>query len=368
MKPVPELYIERLERIKKAIALEKPGQTPFVPMADAFCAIHMGVKLSDFCMSAELSNKTMMKSMVELGADGSENLLAYAPASALGWFSKVRIPGKELAEDVQWQLDEAERVTVEDYDVIINKGFGVFFEDFTVNRLGISMAEMGKELEYVPQAVKNFKEAGVVPYCETMAPPIPTDPLSGGRSLTKYMQDLYRIPNKVRAVQDIMMEDYIKILKQVIREVKPLCVFVSAARGSTKLYSPKLWEKFIWQDLKKIIDTVIEEGAHAHLHLDGNWEQGLDYFMEFPKGKCVFGPDNSTNILKLKKKLGDRMCIKGDVPPILLTLGNPGEVYKYSMKLIREMGAGFILAPACTLPINAKFENVKAMIAAADGR
>lgn len=58
------------------------------------------------------------------------------------------------------------------------------------------------------------------------------------------------------------------------------------------------------------------------------------------------------------------MCIMGDVPAALLKLGEPDEVDEYCRRLITELGAdgGFILSTGCTLPLDAKPENVRAMI------
>ncbi len=137
-----DLYNERLDRIKKAIALEKPDRTPFVPMADSFCANHMGVKISDFCTNIELSNQTMIKSLVELGVDGTELTSTYSPILPLVQLSRVKIPGRELPEDALWQLDETMMMTVADYDTIINKGYGEFFVDYIINRLGSSFDEL----------------------------------------------------------------------------------------------------------------------------------------------------------------------------------------------------------------------------------
>jgi uroporphyrinogen-III decarboxylase len=58
------------------------------------------------------------------------------------------------------------------------------------------------------------------------------------------------------------------------------------------------------------------------------------------------------------------MCISGDVPASLLTLGTPDDVREYCQKLIDEVGkgGGFILTTGCECPVDAKFENVKMMI------
>lgn len=62
--------------------------------------------------------------------------------------------------------------------------------------------------------------------------------------------------------------------------------------------------------------------------------------------------------------MGDQMRIIGDIPTSLLTLGIPKEVKNYCMKLIDDVGkgGGFILSSGCTVPFNAKFENLKAML------
>jgi uroporphyrinogen-III decarboxylase len=63
------------------------------------------------------------------------------------------------------------------------------------------------------------------------------------------------------------------------------------------------------------------------------------------------------------------MCLKGDVPARLLAFSEPGEVEAYCEKLVREVGAdgGFILGSGCEVPLNAKVENVAAMVRVARG-
>jgi uroporphyrinogen-III decarboxylase len=53
------------------------------------------------------------------------------------------------------------------------------------------------------------------------------------------------------------------------------------------------------------------------------------------------------------------------VPPALLALGTPGEVTDYCKRLMSEIGPeGFILSSGCDTPIDAQYENVKAMVEA----
>jgi len=58
------------------------------------------------------------------------------------------------------------------------------------------------------------------------------------------------------------------------------------------------------------------------------------------------------------------MCISGDVPASLLTLGTPQEVSAYCRRLIDVVGegGGFMLTTGCECPIDAKRENIRAMV------
>jgi uroporphyrinogen-III decarboxylase len=90
----------------------------------------------------------------------------------------------------------------------------------------------------------------------------------------------------------------------------------------------------------------------------------LPYLLQLPKGKCVCDLDGMTDIFKAKEILGGHMCISGDVPASLLTLGTAEEVRNYCEKLIDEIGkdGGFFLTTGCECPVDAAFENVKTMV------
>ena len=89
------------------------------------------------------------------------------------------------------------------------------------------------------------------------------------------------------------------------------------------------------------------------------------YLLDLPARSCIVELDSTTDIFKAKEILGDHMCIMGDVPPPLLSLGTPDEVTHYCKRLIREIGpAGFILSSGCDVPPDAGIENVRAMVEA----
>jgi len=74
--------------------------------------------------------------------------------------------------------------------------------------------------------------------------------------------------------------------------------------------------------------------------------------------------DSMTDIFKAKEVLKGHMCIAGDVPAASSALGTPEEVEEYCKKLIDVVGegGGFILSSGCTVPVDCKIENLKAMV------
>ena len=365
MKTKAELYDERLARITTAVALGTPDRVPVVPLASAFCAHHLGVKYSDFARDPELAAGTMLKSFSWLGEVDGVQVPIFSPHFfSSGLLYKVAIPGIDLPDDIPWQIREAELMVESDYDVIISKGYKFFYEDFLMNRLDNPMAKLGPTLGYMPTAIANVKEAGLVP----LSPLIlfsPFEIFSGARSMGKFVRDMYRIPDKLQEAMNIAQEQIIMDSRGLLRFVGPMAAWVTGARAASEALAPKLWNRFAWPYFKQLVEMVNEEGVIPLLHIDSNWERDLERFKELPKAKCIFSSDHATNIFKIKEVLGDHMCIMGDVPAAILALGTPDDVHAYAVRLVREIGpAGFILSSGCDIPFNAKPENVAAMIAA----
>jgi uroporphyrinogen-III decarboxylase len=365
-----DLYNQRITRLMKAIALEKPDRTPVMAWADTVCANYMGVKMSEFSSNPLLSAEVTKDFFKEFSTfDAAEMGLSTPDLVAMGFMSKMKIAGRDLPEGSPWIVDEQERIGPEAYDEILENGWMAFNAKFVSEKLGLDMMEiMGKVMETLPEMYQMFNDIGMPLYTTATGSGIPLETLAGGRTMAKFIQDLYRMPDKIQRVLDVMIEDQINMIRAVLGgEPKPISLFIGIARGAPEFLSPRLWRRFVEPYMVRVIETVIECGVVANLHFDSCWDRELDVLKQFPKGTCVFACDHSTDIYKLKEVLGDRMCIKGDVPSPMLAFGTPEDVYSYCTKLVRDMGNGFILAPACTIPANAKIENIKAMLQAASG-
>ncbi len=99
------------------------------------------------------------------------------------------------------------------------------------------------------------------------------------------------------------------------------------------------------------------------LHADADWTPMLPYFTQLPKGSMHIELDGATNIETAYEILQGHITIRGDVPATMLCYGTEDEVREYCEKLINMgMKGGFMLGSGCEVPMNAKPENIKAMI------
>ena len=364
------LLKERKDRILKAIALEKPDRTPVILEYAAFAAKVTHMPISDFVSDVNNSIKAMIQAFHIVGEADAINYGAFCVSGlAYVWMSKVKVPGVDLPEHEIWQVAEAELMKPEDYDRIVAEGWPTFYQSFMEERVDGGMPEKLRTLlKNTPKMLEAWAAHGI-PVMIIGGITTPFEMFCGGRSLVEFIHDLYKISDKVKAAMDVTAPCLTGPICKMTKELGVPGVWVGGWRSASSMLSPRLWDRFVFPYLERLINEVVDAGLIAILHLDSDWTRDLARFRSLPRGKCILAIDGSTNIFKAKEVLGDHMCIMGDVPPTMLALGSPDEVYQYGLKLIKEIGPeGFILHSGCDIPMNAKLENVQAMVAAATGK
>lgn len=359
----PALFFERLNRLKTAVACGTPDRVPLSLVMDAFAANLMGVQLADFVKDVDLAGQTMLAAMERLGDVDSIQFAAYLPqVLGLLWLAPVKLPGRELPSDHLWQLDEQVRIERDDYDRILEMGWSPWFGQYIGRYLGDAVAA-GQALQEAGQRwVGEYMKRGYVVF-SPLTVDHPFEHLCGGRSVKEFMLDLFHIPDKVQAVMDMMMAEKREQARQMVRVVGPIGYWVGGWRTAPEFLSPRLWNRFVWPYLKELTEIVAEEGGTPVLHFDANWDREIERLKDLPARRCVLALDGKTDIFRAKKILAGHMCLLGDVPAALLTLGSVDEVKGYCRRLLEEVGPdGFIMAMGCAIPPDAKFENVKALV------
>jgi uroporphyrinogen-III decarboxylase len=373
MSPVTDehtAYRERLSRIQKTIDLEPVDRIPFVFMGTAFAPRYMGVSMAEFCADPDVRVDVTLAAMDRLGGDfdGINALPAGRITATLSvaWLSRVAVPGRDLPEDSLWQVAEAEVMTADDYDTIIEQGWPAFLGSY-LPRV-IDMAEVAAEGAWLqanrPAILQRLRERGYVPV-SCGGTTIPFECLCGGRSLEEFYLDLHRIPDKVKAALDVMQPDLIQAGVNTARSSGVAAVWVGGWRSASAMLSPKMWNEFVFPYYLEMVTRLAENDIVSVLHFDHDWTRDLHRLRELPSRKCILNLDGWTDIRRAKETLGDHMAIMGDVPAPLLSTGAPDDIRRYVRDLVRDVGpTGLILCPGCDAPIDAKPENMQAFVEA----
>ncbi|MBF7097247.1 uroporphyrinogen decarboxylase family protein [Alkalibacter mobilis] len=280
------------------------------------------------------------------------------------WLAKVKIPGRELPDDDLWQIDEKPVIDRETYDFIIENGFEAFRE--MVLPKVIDMEEVKQFMQYIseegPQQSKAFIENGF-PLVSEIATAPPFEILSGARSMPKFFMDCYKIADKIKEAQDVMLPKVIENSINMLTNANAIGAWVGGWRGASGLVSPKIWDKLVWPYMKEMALAMLDKGFIPVFHLDQNWDRDIERFLEMPAKSCVLNTDGMTDLRRARKLLGDHVAFMGDVPAPLLSTASADKVSDYVKKLIDDVGIkGTIITSGCDAPANAKFENMVAMI------
>ncbi|MDR1691181.1 MAG: uroporphyrinogen decarboxylase family protein [Candidatus Methanoplasma sp.] len=133
--------------------------------------------------------------------------------------------------------------------------------------------------------------------------------------------------------------------------------------SSEDLISPDMFIEYSYPALKEVIsDVKNEHDVPSFLHICGNT---LDIMPMLPELKVdCFSFDHGVDIVKAKKKAGNRMALMGNIDPVRMILsGTPETIMDECFRIIDAAGrdGGFILAPGCETPQASPDENVIAM-------
>lgn len=126
----------RLERIRQAVALERPDKIPVVLEYSGFAAYVTHTSMAEFVSSPAKSLETMIRAYLLIGDGDAINYGSFWPYGlCYGFMSKVRVPGVDLPDDAMWQVDEKELMTRGDYDRILERGWPEWFDHFMKERV-----------------------------------------------------------------------------------------------------------------------------------------------------------------------------------------------------------------------------------------
>ena len=367
-------YANKLKRIEDTIALKKTDRIPVVPLMLYFPMAHKGLTHEYVFKNPGSARRAMQETFLELGGFDAVFLPDFIWPSTGGRtpFAPMPrdMPGKNTpaGSDALSSFRQIEIMSHEDYDAIIDQGWNGFLTEYLPRATGRPLEKISASQERLmaqfDEAVRSWEEMGVPTLigCVTMPP---YDILVSCRSFEKFAIDVYRMPVKVKDVMEAMWEDVVKNIIDTVRVTGINRVMMAMVSTSGQYAPPRIFDEFDFPFIKRMVDRLLEEGITSIiLHMDSDYSKNMDTLLDLPKGKCVLEVEYTIDMKALKDKVRGHHCIMGNVGPSWLVESNRQDVEAYVKKLMDYVGegGGFILSTSCDCPLDAKFENVKAML------
>ena len=190
--------------------------------------------------------------------------------------------------------------------------------------------------------------------------------LAAWRGGEQAMLDLREDPAFVMEVMDRATAISIEIGKALIR-AGVHGIYTGDAWASASIISPRDYERFCQPFHAKAAQAFHELGAKVYLHICGNCKPILELMAD--TGVDAIEPldlMSAEDLADAKRRVGDRVCLKGGVSTLLLLNGTPDEVHRASLDAIRACGpTGYILGGGDDIPRDTPFDNIDAMVLAA---
>ena len=360
------------ERIEAAIQLKADKEIPVAPLIISFARQCAGMTQADIFSSLGKWQQALEVAFERVGIPDAVFPL-WPRDAAKSQMLRVLLPGEDLEANAQFAYFETEMMSCADYEFIIKKGYRAWFMQFLPKiRSDISPGPVGRILTIRGFILQGMRIKRNVMYWKRKlgipamfyAACYPAFDLFPGCLLVPFVMICMIVSETIEQAITAATPEIVSMAKIPLRVTGGKRVCIYPMRSSASFISPQMFERFVLPSLKQMVDSFLNDGVISVLHCDGNWTPMLPYLRELPHASCVIELDGMTDIYKAKEILGDWLCLKGDVPATLFAQGEPDQVSEYCHKLISEIGLDgrFILSSGCEVPLDAKPENVAALI------
>jgi hypothetical protein len=361
------------ERIERMVALKEADRIGIGPQIFYDAARVHGVTIKQFFNDIDVAIAAEEAAWQAYGQPdmapcGSLFVPAYTggfPLMSLFW-TDWTLPGVAgYSEDMVPQFIEKDFMGPNGYELLIDEGL---FRFMRFDKAGMMM--YAKHLGMFPKIIammNRFKERKIPmwggPGYALGATHTPFEMFMSLRGIQNMMLDVHRRPDKIIAASEATVDGLIAMGEVGASMPGGRTIFCGGPSGyASDFISPKSFEKLVFPYLKKMVNAFVADGFVPHLHVHNNIVPILEYFKEFPKGKCVLYIDDRTDIFKAKEVLAGHMCIMGNVRASTLSLGTPNDIEKIVKDICLRCKEGSGLIVSVESADDFKPENVKALV------
>jgi uroporphyrinogen-III decarboxylase len=400
-----ELYKQRERRVNDAIALRVPDRVPILALFGFFPAKYSGMTVEEVMYDPEKLLQAQMKTLLEFQPDMEQNpfgLRFLGPILETLDFKQLKWPGHGMPSNLTYQFVEGEYMKAEEYDHFLLDPSDFMMRKYWPRICGslkgleklapihsIITYYMGIPFGFAPfsfseviEALETIKKAGqesmrIATYSRAFTEKAkeagfpmqfgaftqaPYDTLGDFFRGTKgIMLDMYRRPETLIKTCEKLLPFMLEIAVNATKASGNPRVFIPIHKGLDGFMSLEQFRRFYWPTLRELMIALISEGLNPCPLWEGDCTSRLEVIKDIPPGKACYAFE-ATDMVKAKKVLKGKVCIRGNVPLSVLATATPEDVRQHCKRLIDTVGkdGGYIMDSSTGLD-DAKPKNVRAM-------
>ena len=381
------LYRQRLARYVTAMRNEKPDMVPIRPFVAEFTAKYAGYTNQQVTHDYNLAFAAARKCAADFDWDAVVGNMVYVwtgltQAQGTKYYS---IPGVNLSADSGFQyLEPAEDdafMKEDEYDELIDDPTAFLYNKW-LPRVSTEICAMDQKTSYRNnlalvkggmamwnyfiafggQAAALASESGTPSAIAGIfkAPfDIIGDKLRGYIGLT---MDMMTQPEKVMKACEALMPHLYNTALSSADPNGQLPIGYWMHRGCTPFVSKGTFESHYWPTVRPITEELWKNGHQTLYYAEGDWGNHLQHFRDLPDASIVYHVDRG-DVFETHKVLGDKFCLSGGVPNVMLSFGTPEDVRAHCQKVIAGVAqdGGYIMDASAIMQDDTSIENLKAM-------
>jgi len=386
-KDMEQLYAERLKRYVTAMRNEKPDRIPIRPFVAEFVAKYAGYTCQEVAHDYEKAFTATRKCAADFDWDATVGNMVYVwtgLTQAIG-LKYYAVPGIDISKDTGFQYKEPSEqdafMKVDEYDALIADPTGFLFNVWLPRvstdvrapgepntfRNNLSFVKGGMAMmqyfgAFGVQAARMRAESGTVSAIAGILK-APMDILADKlRGYINLCWDLIERPEKVLAACEALVPHLAHVALSGADPTKNVPISIWMHRGCVPFVSMAHFENIYWPTLKPIVTEIWRQGHQVLFYAEGKWGPHLARFAELPAGSIIYHCDRD-DIFEVHKVLGEKFCLSGGVPNVLLAFATPQKIRECCKKIIDGVArdSGYIMDASAIIQNDARPENVKAM-------
>lgn len=406
--PAPDAkvaYDARWKRILDCVALKQADRMPVAMYATFWLARYGGITNKELMYDYEKTAAIAERAVLEFEPDACISMVganALGPVFDATDYKQLTWPGHGVDDNQPYQYLDREYVKAEELSELVRdptafylnkylpRIFGAFegFEHFPVmpgmfyfraitGLRPFASPDLRKALRRVLDAADEVEtymnHAGKwnqriaslgFPLINGSASGAPYDVIADYfRGATGMMKDLFRHKELLLEAIDMMRHNLVRMTIANAKASGNPIVFIPIHWAPDAFMSTKQFETFWWPSFRQMMLDMIDADLIPMPLWESDCTKRLEIIKDIPAGKCIYWFER-TDIVKAYEVLGDRVALRGNLSPSMMTTGTPADVDAAVKRLVDEIwnkGGSLILDTAFGIPDETPIENVRAM-------